>query len=213
VRVGKTMFALGVLVLFYSIPVFAQVTPALQRVGASEISVDFTGDFPKKTCSGGQIDPCTTGQSVDGNNSGGLLLTYRQNFTRWSAIELNYDYTRFAESYGTGAVTRARVDEVTVAYVLSFRSLTGGHFAPFAEVGLGALIFSPTSSTISGPIPQDRAPLLYGGGFDISDGGHLAVRLGYRGLIFQAPDFAVSSLVTGGISHIAEPYVGIVVRF
>lgn len=210
--INKIVVAFGMLVL-YSLPVFAQVIPALERGGASEISVDYTGDFPKRTCSDGIVNACISGVRVDANNSGGLLLTYRHHFTGWSSIELNYDYTRLLESYNTGSVIRARVDEVTLGYVLSFSSLTGGHFVPFAEVGMGALIFSPSSSTVSGAIAQDRAPLLYGGGIDLTDGGHLAVRLGYRGLIFQAPDFAVSSQVTGGLTHLAEPYVGIVVRF
>jgi hypothetical protein len=212
VTIKKIIVAFGVLVL-YSLPVLAQVTPALERAGGSEISVDFTGDFPKATCSGGTVNPCINGVRVDANNSGGLLVNYRHHFTEWSSIELNYDYTRLSESYSTGSLIRARVDEVTLGYVLSFGELTGGHFVPFAEVGLGALIFTPGSSTISGAIPQDRAPLLYGGGIDLTDGGHLAVRIGFRGLVFQAPDFAIPSLVTGGITHIAEPYVGIVLRF
>jgi hypothetical protein len=208
---GKIMVVVFALLL-YSHPAAAQIKPALERIGSTDFSVDFTGDFQKRTCSGGVPNPCLNGVRLDADNSGGLLVTFRHHFTAWSAIEVNYDYTRFLETYNTGSITRTRVDEVTLGYVLSLQSLTGEHFAPFAEVGMGALIFSPVSSN-SGAITQDRAPVLYGCGIDLSDGGHLAVRFGYRGLIFHAPDFAVSNQMVGGISHFAEPYVGIVVRF
>jgi hypothetical protein len=43
--------------------------------------------------------------------------------------------------------------------------------------------------------------------------GQLAVQLGYRGLIYKAPDFTVPSQLTNATSHMAEPYVGLTYRF
>jgi len=206
----SNMVVLFTALLVYSLPASAQVKPALAGVTSSEISVNFTGDFPKMTCSGELANPCLTGLRLDSSASAGLLVNYRHHFTTWSSIELNYDHTRFLENYSSGPSIRTRMDEVTVAYVVTFGSLTSEHFRPFAEIGLGALICSPISPSTAET--QDHAPLLYGGGFDLTDGGHLAVRFGYRGLIFEAPDFGISSLSTG-ISHVAEPYVGIVVHF
>jgi hypothetical protein len=42
----------------------------------------------------------------------------------------------------------------------------------------------------------------------------LALRLQYRGLLYKVPDFHVPSLFfTGAKGHMAEPSVGIVVKF
>jgi hypothetical protein len=41
----------------------------------------------------------------------------------------------------------------------------------------------------------------------------VALRLQYRGLIYKAPDFNVQNLFTGAKGHMAEPSVGIVVKF
>ncbi len=42
---------------------------------------------------------------------------------------------------------------------------------------------------------------------------HLALRLQYRGLVYKAPSFNVQNLFTGARGHMAEPSVGIVVKF
>ena len=42
---------------------------------------------------------------------------------------------------------------------------------------------------------------------------HLALRLQYRGLLYKAPDFKVQNLFTGDRGHMAEPTIGVVVRF
>ena len=72
---------------------------------------------------------------------------------------------------------------------------------------------------------QTKPAFLYGGGFDwrifssvplirrsvVTN--YLALRLQYRGLVYKAPDFKVQNLFTGARGHMAEPSIGIVVKF
>jgi outer membrane immunogenic protein len=191
--------------VIFSLPAFAQEE-------RSEVSADFTGDFPAQASGLGLTDKPT--------NSSGLLVNYRYDFNDWSAIEINYDYTQFSQYYGpprfTSAsfVTRASANEATLGYVLTFGQPTGARYRPFVEAGTGALFFSPVSkgSTVAG-LTQDRAAFLYGGGVDWNAAPNVSVRLGYRGLVYRAPDFVVPVQVTNAMAHLAEPYIGVVVRF
>ena len=123
------------------------------------------------------------------------------------------------------------IAEYSGAYVFSFHQ--SEKIEPFVFAGAGALVFYPGygSSTINGvktTLPssrQTRPAFLYGGGFDwqifssvplvrrASLVNHLALRLQYRGLVYKAPDFNVQNLFTGAKGHMAEPSIGIVVKF
>ena len=198
-------FGLGAL---FSLPVFAQDSH-------SEISANFTGNFQKQTTGLDKTDTASY--------SGGFLSNYRYQFNSWSAIQVNYAYTSFSqyyspgytsESHGDDHITRASAHELTFAYVNTFGKSADVRIRPFVEAGTGVFIFSPTSkgSTVSGAT-QSRAVFLYGGGLDWRVTGNISVRLGYRGLIYTAPDFVVSVQTTNALTHMAEPYIGIVFHF
>jgi opacity protein-like surface antigen len=86
-------------------------------------------------------------------------------------------------------------------------------------LGGGALVFNPTNTLIGGNpqeqegLRQTRPAVLYGGGVDYHLISFLALRLQYRGLFYSPPDFWLPGLFTGGRGHLAEPVVGLVVRF
>ncbi|HEX8812445.1 MAG TPA: hypothetical protein VF742_10675, partial [Terracidiphilus sp.] len=108
---------------------------------------------------------------------------------------------------------------------------------PFFLVGAGALGFNPRSTWVFFPnlqpnnVPnhqqinvnaqsQYEAALLYGGGVDYKLPWKFALRLQYRGLYYDNPNFKVNTLNGGAISfvagnrgHMAEPSVGLVFRF
>ena len=91
---------------------------------------------------------------------------------------------------------------------------------PFIFGGAAALVFNPNTTTlndVSATIPavrQTKPAFIYGGGADYRVRGQwLAVRLQYRGLVYKAPDFGVQNLFTGAYGHLAEPSVGVVVKF
>ncbi|HVB85611.1 MAG TPA: outer membrane beta-barrel protein [Candidatus Dormibacteraeota bacterium] len=181
--------------------------PALAQFnGRSEVSVDFTGNFQKQATGFGITD--------SPSYSGGFLINYRYHFDRWSALEVNYGRTNFTQYYSTGDQTQSNANEVTFAYVNTFGVSRHARFRPFVEAGTGGLIFSPIQAgSLSAPLTQDRVAFLYGGGVDWRAMHHVAVRLGYRGLIYKAPDFALGDQTTNALTQMAEPYVGVVFHF
>jgi opacity protein-like surface antigen len=187
---------------------FAFALPELAQDGArSEVSVDFTGNFQSQAIGLGVTDSPTY--------SGGFLANYRYHFNDWSAIEVNYDYTRFSQDYSAGgSITQANAQEFTLAYVNTLGVRPGARIKPFVEVGTGALIFSPVNagSTVAG-LTDGRPAFLYGAGLDYRLMRRVSLRVGYRGLLYKAPDFAVPSQTTNAFANMSEPYVGVAFRF
>ena len=180
--------------------------PLFAQDGRSEISANFTGNFQDKTTGLGRTDTASY--------SGGLLTNYRYHFNDWSAIEVNYAYTNFSQYYSPSYTTRARANEWSLAYVNTFGMSANVRIRPFVQAGTGGLFFSPiaTGSLATG-LTQSRAVFLYGGGADWRLSSNISVRLGYRALIYTAPDFVVGVLITNARTQMAEPYAGIVLRF
>lgn len=180
--------------------------PALAQEGNSEVSANFTGNF-QKSASG-------FGVSDNPSYSGGLLVNYRYQFNRWSALEVNYSHTRFTQFYNNGAATQANVNEGSFAYQFTFGVSEQARFRPFVEAGTGVLFFSPISAgTSSGALSQDRAAFLYGGGVTYKLAHQLSLQVGYRGLVYRTPDFTLATQFTNAPTHMAEPYVGLTYRF
>jgi opacity protein-like surface antigen len=180
--------------------------PALAQEGASEVSANFTGNFQKQASGFGLTDTPTY--------SGGLLVNYRYHFNRWSAIEVNYGYTRFSHFYSSGTFTQANTNEATFAYLFTFGIPRDARFHPFLEGGTGALFFSPiTAGSSSGGSGQNRATLLYGAGTTYRLVGNLSLQAGYRGLVYTAPDFTLPFQLTNARTQMAEPYAGLTFRF
>jgi outer membrane immunogenic protein len=167
-------------------------------------------------------------------NSGAVLVTGRYRFSEHSSVEINYSHTANSQIYFASPLTyriQGTIAEYSGAYVFSFHQ--SEKIEPFVFAGAGALVFYPsyTSNTINDvqtylPATQQTKPgFLYGGGFDWKIFSrvpvvrrspvvnHLALRLQYRGLIYKAPDFRVQNLFTGARGHMAEPSIGIVVKF
>ena len=174
------------------------------------------------------------GTVVTPTNSGAVLLSGRYRFSEHSSVEINYSHTANSQIYFAAPLTyriQGTISEYSGAYVFSFHQ--NEKIEPFVFAGAGALVFYPSyaSNTINGVqtyLPasrQTRPGFLYGGGFDwrifssvplvrrASLTNHLALRLQYRGLVYKAPDFNVQNLFTGDRGHMAEPSVGIVVKF
>jgi outer membrane immunogenic protein len=174
------------------------------------------------------------GTTLTPTKSGDVLLTARYRFAERSSFELNFAHTANSQIYFASPLTYRilnTINEYSGAYVFSF--LQSKTLEPFVFAGAGALVFYPGYSfnTINGvqaylPATQETKPaFLYGAGVDwrifsrvpfvrrsgLTD--FLALRLQYRGLLYKAPDFNVQNLFTGDRGHMAEPTVGIVVKF
>jgi outer membrane immunogenic protein len=174
------------------------------------------------------------GTTLTPTKSGAVLVTARYRFSERSSIEFNYGHTSDSQIYSTPPLTyriQNTISEYSGAYVFSFHQ--SARVEPFVFVGAAAVIFYPgySSNTVNDvltniPASQQTKPaFLYGGGFDwrifssvplvrrSSLTNHLGLRLQYRGLVYKAPDFKVQNLFTGARGHMAEPTIGLVVKF
>src|SRR6266853_1849486 len=69
--------------------------------------------------------------------------------------------------------------------------------------------------SVLGAQRQTVGAFVYGGGadFPVPMVSHVALRLEYRGLVYNAPNFGLSNLDTGTVTHTAQPSAGLVFRF
>jgi hypothetical protein len=205
---------------------FLLTSIGLGQANRFDVSLGGTAVFSKQSTGNGTV--------LTPTNSGAVLITGRYRFSARSSVEINYAHTANSQIYFASPLTyriHDTISEYSGAYVFSF--LQSERAEPFVFVGAGALIFYPgysanTINDILADIPasqQTKPALLYGGGVDYRIfsvlplihrsplSRHLALRLQYRGLIYKAPDFKVQNLFTGARGHMAEPSVGIVVKF
>jgi len=191
-----------------------------------EISLGGSAVFSKQSSGNGTV--------LTPTNSGAVLITGRYRFSEHSSVEINYSHTANSQIYVSAPLTyriQDTIAEYSGAYVFSFHQ--SAKTEPFVFAGAGALVFYPgyNFNTVNGvqtflPASQQTQPaFLYGGGLDYrifsslplirrsSLTNHLALRLQYRGLVYKAPAFNVQNLFTGARGHMAEPSVGIVVKF
>jgi len=191
-----------------------------------EISLGGSAVFSKQSTGNGTVLTPTISAAV--------LVTGRYRFTEHSSVELNYSHTSNSQIYFSPPLTyriQGTIAEYSGAYVFSFHQTP--RVEPFVFAGAGALVFYPgySSNTVNGvqtylPASQQTQPaFLYGGGLDYrvfsilpfirrsSLTKYVALRLQYRGLVYKAPAFNLQNLFTGARGHMAEPSVGIVVKF
>jgi len=191
-----------------------------------EISLGGSAVFSKQSTGNGTV--------LTPTNSAAVLVTGRYRFTEHSSVELNYSHTSNSQIYFSPPLTyriQGTIAAYSGAYVFSFHQTP--RVEPFVFAGAGALVFYPgySSNTVNGvqtylPASQQTQPaFLYGGGLDYrvfsilpfirrsSLTKYVALRLQYRGLVYKAPAFNLQNLFTGARGHMAEPSVGIVVKF
>jgi outer membrane immunogenic protein len=181
-----------------ALPMFAQ------EAGRSEVSVQALGSFVKSTTDNGVQQGAT--------DSGGVLANYRFFFTNNNGVEVNYGYSLNTQTYGlpTGPVgVKSHQDEITAAYVYRHPLR---RFTPFAEAGVGGLIFDPKDAPEAST--QTRAAFVYGAGADFNLVKHVFLRAEYRGLVYDSPTFGLSdTLGPDRVTHRAEPSIGFGYRF
>jgi opacity protein-like surface antigen len=175
-----------------------------QETGRSEASVQAFGSFVKTTTQDGIQQGAT--------NSGGVLASYRLFFSKSHGVEVNYGYSRNSQTYGflSGPLgVKANQHEVSAAYVVRHPMR---HFTPFAEAGVGGLVFDPKDAPAAST--QTRAAFVYGAGADLNLTSRVFVRAEYRGLVYNSPTFDLApALGSDRVTHRAEPSVGFGYRF
>lgn len=179
--------------------------PAMaQEAGRSEVSVQAFGSWVKNTTQ--------NGVQQDATNSGGVLANYRFFFTKNHGVELNYGYSLNTQNYGLSQGilgVKANQHEITAAYVYRHPLK---HFTPFAEAGVGGLIFDPKDAP--GASTQTRAAFVYGAGADLNITHRVFMRAQYRGFVYNSPTFDLLQAQTyDRVTHRAEPSIGFGYRF
>lgn len=196
-------------------------------------SVNGAGVFTTETSGNGVTHSATDGANIFG--------TFRVRFRKSGHHSLIFNYGRAKDSQIYQSTddfhVLSNVSEFTGAYMYSFSAK--GRFEPFFLAGGGGLRFSPDSTWVFFPdLPdgthnrvqinvgaktQSQLAFLYGLGVDcrLPRFSRFSVRLQYRGLLYKAPDFGVTTastgsgltFFTGGRGHMAEPSVGLVFHF
>jgi outer membrane immunogenic protein len=164
----------------------------------------------------------TTGNGITqtGTESTGVLATYRWFFTDHQGVEIDYGFGRFNQQFSAPNATTpfslgvpADMNEATASYV--YRHPIGHRLTPFVTAGTGALLFVPDAFTVGGASGTTFATpdFVYGAGADLAVSRRVSLRLGYRGHVFEAPNFGVSGVRTNSVTHMAEPFAGLSFHF
>lgn len=217
---------LGAVLLLSSTGARAQAAPetALDRQLAKvDLAVNGVGEFTKSV-SGTNYQGVSFTQKP--SNTLGALVTVRYTAKPLVGFELNYGYVRYTENFTNyhpraptdtgeyvqgGAQTKG--DEYSVGYVAHGPTLLG--YRSFGSVGVGSLVFTPT--TYGGKeLPQQIRALYY---YDVGLEGnvlgsqHFGVRAQFRQKFFTAPDFGQNYLQIRKSTFTTEPGIGFFVRF
>jgi opacity protein-like surface antigen len=163
--------------------------------------------------------------------------TFRFKFKPKHSLLFNFGSARNSQIYQTSFDFHVltRTTEYSGAYMYTL--FDKRKFQPFVLIGAGALSFNPQSTWLFLPdfvpgVPnrvqavlntskQTQLMYLYGGGFDYRLPWRFALRVQYRGLIYNAPSFNVNAaltqgsvnLSTGSKGYMSEPSIGLVFKF
>ncbi len=147
----------------------------------------------------------------------GLLLSYRYMLTPRSALELNYGFAQNSQKYATSFEPNARIharqQELSAAYVYS---LNFKRFSPFAEVGVGTMIFTSIldqGTNLLGTKGTKGIGGLAGGGVAYELSPSFDIRVEYRGFLVKAPNFGKSEFSTNRYELISMPTIGVAYHF
>jgi opacity protein-like surface antigen len=165
----------------------------------------------------GQFSGTSNGNGIKDSptDSLGVIASVRQSLHPWLGYEGNYGYTRFSERYSTVAFgVQNNVHEVSGAYLVQAPGIPLLGLQPYGAIGLGALVFLPTTVGGQKYSQQYRLAVLYevGVNYPILTS-HLGLRLQYRGLSYKTPDFNASIITTNSRRQTSEPSVGAYFRF
>jgi len=197
----KTILLLGALML--------TAVAGYSQESRQDVSISVTGAFA----------PEVHGNAVQKNTTTtlGLLASYRYMLTPRSALEVNYGYAQNTQKYMVFGKAQGGIhtlqSEYSAAYVYS---LNFGNFNPFAEAGVGAMVFHPLKDNGTYQIDAKQNTnigALFGAGLAYEISPSFDIRVEYRGFVLKAPDFGVASFKTNRYFVTSSPAIGIAYHF
>jgi opacity protein-like surface antigen len=163
--------------------------------------------------------------------------TFRFKFKPKHSLLFNIGSARNSQIYQTNFDFHVLTKTTEYSGAYMYTLFDKRKFQPFVLIGAGALSFNPQSTWLFLPdfvpgVPnrvqavlntskQTQLMYLYGGGFDYRLPWKFALRVQYRGLIYNAPSFNVNAaltqgsvnLSTGSKGYMSEPSIGLVFKF
>lgn len=224
----RSVLALSVL-LASSMPFRAAAQAAPPAAGHKQLDrIDFAisgaGEITSTVSGLEQRDATSTKSilSIKPSSTVGELVTLRYTARPYVGFEFNFGNARYTQNYTFtppptenilvgGAQAGAR--ELTFGYVAHPRYRPFG-LQPFVGAGAGTIRFTPTTYGGQGLPQQYRAAYYYTLGVeDNFPGSHFGVRVGFRQLVYLAPDFLQNYLTIIRHTQTSEPNFGFFVRF
>jgi outer membrane immunogenic protein len=176
-----------------------------------DVSLSAVGNFPPQV--NGQ------GSQLNADPALGALASYRFMLTPRSALEGNYGFSQYqSHLLDTSAKhydIHTRQQEASVGYVYSrnYRN-----YNPFADVGVGAIMFSPIKDFETQSLDAKRQVSLggyFGAGVAYEISPSFDIRAQYRGFLVKAPSFGLDNdnFKTGRYEVISQATLGVAYHF
>lgn len=150
----------------------------------------------------------------------GFLGSYRYSVTPRSSLELNYSFLQNTEYYhvvgraaGVREAVHSRMQEISGAYVYS-RNYK--NFNPFAEVGVGGMVFTPVRDFGTSELDTRQNTNiggLFGAGLAYEISPSFDIRAEYRGFLVKTPTYGKDDYKTNRYEFISMPALGIAYHF
>ncbi len=179
-------------------------------------------DANNTTIVNGVVTPNPSVLSIHPSNSVGELVTLRYIAKPYVGFEFNFSNARLTQDYTFtppptqglllgGAQTSIR--EMTLGYVAHLRYRPFGA-TPYLGAGGGTIKFTPTPYGGQGLPFQYRAVYYYDLGLEESfPSSHFGFRIGFRQLIYLAPDFLQNYLTITRRERTSEPVIGFYLHY
>jgi opacity protein-like surface antigen len=205
-------------------PEATPITPLQKQLDRIDFAVTAAGTI-STTVSGLEQRDINTSHSllkIHPSTSVGELITLRYTAKPYVGFEFNFGNARTTQNYVwtpppsqnllfNNAQTGVR--ELTLGYVAHLKFHPLG-ITPYVGAGGGTIHFKPTTYGGQGLPQQYRAVYYYSVGLeDNFPDSHFGMRVGFRQLIYLAPDFLQNYLTITRRVSTYEPTVGFFVRF
>jgi len=202
----------------------APITPLMKQLNRIDLAVVASGEISTSVSGVENRDATTTHTllTIKPSSTVGELATLRYVAKPYVGFEFNFGNLRYTQDYTfvpppsqtilVGGV-QSGVRELTLGYVAHLPWHPFG-VSPYAGVGGGTIAFHPTIGGGQGLPFQYRAAYYYNLGLeDTFPGSNFGMRLGFRQLIYLAPDFQQNYLTITRRTRTSEPIIGFFLRF
>jgi hypothetical protein len=196
-------------------------TAAQRQLDRIDFAISGAGEITN-TVSGLEQRDINTTLTIKPSSTVGELVTLRYTAKPYFGLEFNFGNARFTQNYTyspslnppvLAGGSQAAAREMTFGYVAHPRARPFG-LQPFLGLGGGTIRFKPTTFGGQGLPQQYRAAYYYTVGVDGNfPNSHFGMRVGFRQLIYIAPDFLQNYLTITRRVRTSEPTIGLFVRF